>query len=303
MSPLTHAAAVDHIIQLADGRRLGYAVYGDRDGLPVLNCHGGLLCRMDISGAAQEASRLGLCLISPDRPGVGLSDRSPGHDTADWAEDVRELLDQLAIDRVAVVGWSLGGQYALAVAARLRERVTRTAVIAGCVPLDDPVAFSQLSQVDRRLAKLSRRAAPLARPLFATMGAVSRRRPSLQARLSAREACPADQAIFRSEANLLARVTAEGLHDTRGAVDEYRAMVAPWGFAPEEVAGPVDLWQGGLDTFVPAEWAVELKRRIPQATLHRLPDEGHLIALTHQAEVLSTLLEAPHEAEASGASG
>jgi pimeloyl-ACP methyl ester carboxylesterase len=290
VSPLSHSSAVEHVIQLGDGRRLGYAVYGDPDGRPVLNCHGGLLCRIDVAGAADDARRLGICLISPDRPGVGLSDRSPGHDTADWSEDVRELLDQLGIDQVAVMGWSLGGQYALAVAARLPERVSRTAVIAGCIPLDDPVAFSQLNRIDQRLATLSRRAAPAARSIFAMMGATARRSPTFQARLAARGVGLADRAVFNDEATLLARAMAEGLADTRGAVDEYRAMVAPWGYRPEAVTGPVDLWQGELDTLVPAGWATELKRRIPQAAVTRLPDEGHLIAFTHRAEVLTRLL-------------
>jgi hypothetical protein len=36
----------DHTLTLADGRTLGYAIYGDPAGLPVVNCHGGLVRRM-----------------------------------------------------------------------------------------------------------------------------------------------------------------------------------------------------------------------------------------------------------------
>ena len=279
------------MIRLSSGRRLGYAVYGDHDGVPMLNCHGGLVCRLDVELADAEARALGIAVISPDRPGVGLSDRSPGHNTADWADDVRELADQLELDRFAVMGWSLGGQYALAAAARLPDRVTRTAVIAGCIPLDDPVARSQLPKSDARLARLSQRAKPAAKAAFATMASTARHRPALLAKVSARDTCPADRDVIQAQADWFARSIAEALRDPAGEVDEYRAMIAPWGFCPEDVKGAVDLWQGDDDTMVPAPWAVELKRRIPQATLTRLAGEGHLIAVTHRREIMARLLE------------
>ncbi len=292
MTPISHAAAVDHVIRLSSGRRLGYAVYGDPEGTPVLNCHGGLLCRLDVE-LADRAPRAtsGLCIVSPDRPGIGLSDRAKGHSTVDWVADVTELVDQLGVERFAVMGWSLGGQYALAVAARLPERVTRTAVIAGCIPLDDPVAFSQLNAADHRLARLSCHAPPAARAAFATMARLARHRPQHFARLSGRDLCLTDQALLVGEAEWFARSVAEALHETSGEVDEYRAMVGPWGFVPEEVHGCVDLWQGDDDTLVPAAWAVELKRRIPQATLTTFPGEGHLIALSRRREIMTRLVE------------
>ncbi len=291
MPTISHAAAVDHVIRLSSGRRLGYAMYGDPDGVPVLSCHGGLVGRLDVELADGDARDLGACIISPDRPGVGLSDRAPGHNTVDWADDARQLIDQLGLDHVAVMGWSLGGQYALAVSARLAGRVSRTALIAGCVPLDDAVNRSQLPAADNRLARLSVRARPAARAVFATMATAARLRPTRFARLSSRDVCPADRAIFLAESDWFGRAVADALGDTRGEVDEYRAMVAPWGFAPEEVVGPVDLWQGDADTMVPPTWAVELKRRLPRATLTSLAGQGHLIAVTHRRDVLASLLE------------
>jgi pimeloyl-ACP methyl ester carboxylesterase len=134
--------------------------------VPVLNCHGGLVCRYDVEPCAVDFAEIGVRVISPDRPGVGGSDRQPGRSTGDWADDARELLDALAIDRVAVMGWSLGGQYAAAVAARLGDRVTKLAVIAGCPPLDDDEHFAQLNPLDRRLARLSHHMPPVARAAF-----------------------------------------------------------------------------------------------------------------------------------------
>ena len=125
MSGFHHDPAVDDELRLADGRRVTYSRFGDPDGTPVLNCHGGLMCRFDVEPCAAEFAALGAFVVSPDRPGVGGSDRKPGRSTVDWVDDARELLDALGIDRVAVMGWSMGGQYAAAVAARMPDRVRR----------------------------------------------------------------------------------------------------------------------------------------------------------------------------------
>ncbi len=157
-----HDRKTDRELRLADGRTMTWAEFGAPDGVPVLSCHGGLLCRFDVEPCAAEFAAAGLRVVSPDRPGVGGSDRKPGRSTRDWVDDARELLDALEIERCAVMGWSLGGRSAAAVAAGLGDRVTRAAIVAGCPPLDDHARFAQLNRLDRTLAKLSKRAAPVA---------------------------------------------------------------------------------------------------------------------------------------------
>jgi pimeloyl-ACP methyl ester carboxylesterase len=84
-----------------------------------------------VAAADAVAAEAGVRLISPDRPGVGLSDPQPGRTVLDCARDVAELLDQIGVDHFAVMGWSMGGQYAAAVGHALHQRVTRVAIIAG----------------------------------------------------------------------------------------------------------------------------------------------------------------------------
>src|ERR1700712_2237228 len=131
------ADEADHTVRLRDGRRLSYAQYGDLEGFPVLNAHGGLACRLDVASAAPAAQICGIRLISRDRPGVGRSDPQPDRTILDWTGDVTELLDRLAVDRFAVMGWSLGGEYAAGVGYALPGRGTRAAIIAGALPLTD----------------------------------------------------------------------------------------------------------------------------------------------------------------------
>lgn len=71
-------------------------------------------------------------LIVPDRPGCGLTSQFSyrGVDLRRHAVDfVRELLDQLGEQRVAIVGNSMGGYFALAFALSHPERVSRLALL------------------------------------------------------------------------------------------------------------------------------------------------------------------------------
>jgi pimeloyl-ACP methyl ester carboxylesterase len=290
MSPsFRHDEAVDHVLQLRDGRRMGYSTYGDPDGFPILNCHGGLMCRFDVEPCAGDFRALGVAVVSPDRPGVGLSDRSPGHSTVDWTDDARELLDALGVERCAVMGWSLGGQYAAAVAARLGDRVTAAAIIAGCPPLDDAATFEQLNQLDRRLARLSQRARPAARAAFKASAALGRRAPAWLGRFEAKHAAAADAAVMREHDEWLGRAIAEGGKSSEGMVDEYRAFAGPWGFRLDEIRVPLRVYQGTADTLVPSRWAEQIRDAVPGAQLTMYDGEGHMIALTHRADVVRDL--------------
>lgn len=249
------------------------------------------MSRNDVEPADAHARRLGVRIISPDRPGVGSSDRKPGHLLLDWVtDDVSELLDHLDVDRFTVMGWSEGGQYALAVAHALADRVDRAAVIAGCLPLDDPATFAELDTPDKRLAKLTEKHPAFARAYFRMSHAGATHLPARIVEYSTKGLPDAEAEAVCVAGDWMARCLAEGSADPHGATDEYVAFVAPWGFTPEEVTTSVSVFQGDVDGFVPLAWSEELARRLPNASLTVYPGEGHLIGLTRRAEVLTCLL-------------
>lgn len=276
-------------VRLRDGRSLCYAQYGVPDGFPVVNAHGGLACRLDVASADAAAKDRGVRLISPDRPGIGGSDPKPGRTILNWAGDVAELMDLLSVNRFAVMGWSMGGQYAAAVGRALVPRVSRVAIIAGALPLTEPGVFACLPAFDRVYTRLSQRAPWAARLCFRTMGLAARAVPASYGRLAAGELGAADGKVLRDEGfHAFARMSAEALRRPEGVVEDYRAWMRPWGFAPEDLAVPVEVWAGDQDQLVDPAWAHELARRIPGASLQLRPG-GHFLAHLYYGEIFESL--------------
>lgn len=277
------------VVELRDGRALCFAEYGAPDGFPVINAHGGLACRLDVAAADSAAREAGVRLISPDRPGIGGSDPKPGRTILDWADDIAELTALLGVETFSVMGWSMGGQYAAAVGHALAPRTRRVAIIAGVLPLTEPGVFAGLPAFDRYYTRWSQHSPMLARTCFGSMAVSARIAPSWYGRLAARQLGPADAEVLRAEGfSTFARMSAEALRHTEGVADDYRAWIQPWGFRPEDLAVPVDVWAGQQDQLINPHWLPELARRIPGANLLRRPG-GHFLAHLHFREILDRL--------------
>ncbi|MEJ2698283.1 MAG: alpha/beta hydrolase, partial [Desulfuromonadales bacterium] len=84
-------------VRLPDGRRLGYAEFGDPLGRPVLYFHGFPASRLEARLAHEAALRTGVRLVAADRPGSGLSDFLPERTLSDWPVDVTSLAESLGL--------------------------------------------------------------------------------------------------------------------------------------------------------------------------------------------------------------
>lgn len=283
---------IDRQVQLQDGRKLGYSEFGDPKGFPVINNHGGLVCRLDISPADEIAKELGVRIISPDRPGIGLSDPKVERTILDWTDDVRQLADQLRLRQFGVIGWSMGGQYALACAYQLTDRVTAAAIIASAVPLDRSSSFEALNKLDQRLTRLSQHEPKMAEAIFFSMGELAERAPQTWNMLMSRATVPIDAEVMsRLPSTGVAGFAAPALLHAKGMVEEYRTWIKPWGFTFEQIHCPVMVWQGDADELVPKQWAKEMVKRIPRAHLRMIVGEGHLLPYNHYKDILSELIQ------------
>lgn len=128
--------ALDQTIMLNDGRRLGFAEWGIRDGTPVFFFHGMPASRLNGHADLSVLEARRVRWIGIDRPGIGLSDFQTGRRLVDWPDDVVQLADALGFERFAVAGNSAGGPYAAACAYKIPDRLTHTGIVSGVAPFD-----------------------------------------------------------------------------------------------------------------------------------------------------------------------
>ena len=281
----------DSVIELRDGRKIAVAEWGERDGRPVLLFEGSPGSRL-FCPDLEVTHSTGIRLISPDRPGYGTSDPQPGRTILDWADDVRQLGDAFGIDRFPVVGWSSGGQFALACAFALGDRVTSVALIAADGPPDEvpgfrasyPPAVSALVDLIRtdpvaaRLALLERH-----RWYAEDPGSIIRDAPDGDDPDSINRRDPAVRAALDAMFLEGARQGAAGL------VDDLIAYHRPWGFSPADIQQPAAVWWGEEDPLTDRVHAEYLAGAIPRARLFIEPEEGHSLPIRHWARILGQL--------------
>ena len=98
----------DQVLRLADGRALGFRVWGDGGGRPLLFLHGTPGSRLKFALGHDAGRALGLAIVAPDRWGYGLSDAPPTPSVPAFAADMAALMDHLGHAQFAVGGISGG---------------------------------------------------------------------------------------------------------------------------------------------------------------------------------------------------
>ncbi len=276
-------------IPLSGGRKLAYAEYGLPDGIPVIYCHGNPGSRLDPGMLDPQLLRkYHIRLISPDRPGMGLSDFQAGRKISDWPSDVVALADALGLERFAVLGVSGGGPYAEVCAWKIPQRITEVAVVSGVGPFDAPGATQGMGQGKYYLgaARLHPR---LAEAFLGMMKAGMK-----NAKMSELPGMPAaDLAVLAkpSFSEAFQATAFESTHlGTHGTAWDASLAARPWDFQLEEIAMPVHLWQGEVDRNVPPAMARFVARSIPDCRAKFYPDEGHLSLLEHHFEEVLQVL-------------
>ncbi|MCA9771191.1 MAG: alpha/beta hydrolase [Myxococcales bacterium] len=277
---------------LPDGRRIGYALYGDPAGTPLLFFHGTPGSRLLARFLDKPARARGIRVVAPDRPGYGLSTRHPGATLLDGPIDVEALADALGIQRFALLGVSGGGPHALALAWKRPKRVTRLGLASSVGPVAEGAVWEGLSDGYRLNYRVHREASWLVR-LFATgADAALRTLPDgILERLLA-SGPRADRALWaRADLReILLEDMTEGLEQgPEATARELATLAQPWGFDPAEITVPTVLWHGERDFNVPTLHGRFLAERIPKCRSTFVPDVGHLWFLAHPEALLDAL--------------
>jgi len=280
---------------LADGRCIGYAEYGDLDGLPVIALHGTPGSRFMFALTDDAARARGLRLIAPERSGYGLSDFKHVDTLAETAGDVAAIADALGFDRFALVGVSGGGPHAVAVAALLKSRVLRLALIGPVGPIADCGEHIRMSHLHHLIFTRMAPSHHAAGAFFAGLRMLVDWAPGVAYHLLTQRVTETDREVLaRPEVRANLQVTMrEGLRTgVEGPLQDLRLYCGPWNLDLTEIDVPAVMWQGSDDTIVPADAAYRLAGALPNCRLEVIEGAGHYWIFAQFGRVLDTVLAA-----------
>ncbi len=121
---MTSTAATERSVTVT-GATISFLEAGQPDWPPVVLLHGGSSSAATWARLSAALTAAGRRVVAADLRGHGSSSRSADYPLAAFGDDIAELLDRLDLASAAVVGHSLGGYAAAAIAQRQPARVTR----------------------------------------------------------------------------------------------------------------------------------------------------------------------------------
>ena len=243
-----------------DARRIRHQVLGDGDQAVVMvHGFGGCLERWSANQAALAAG--GRRVAALDLPGHGDSSVDVGSGSLDaLAECVRGYLDATAIERVHLVGHSMGAAVCLALTDVVPDRVQSLTLVG-------PAGTGQKIDADfirRFIAARGRdEIASLMRLLFADLERIP-------------EALLQQAVAYKQRPGVVEALT---------RIASSRYVGTPSGRALRDVVGTVPtlvIW-GGADAIIPPPAPGELQR--DGVTLHVLPGRGHMVQIEAASDV------------------
>jgi pimeloyl-ACP methyl ester carboxylesterase len=133
-----------------DGRSIGWMMRGPAGGRVVGWFHGQPGSRRDVTlFSGDDLTRHGIRFLSIDRAGYGDTTRA-GLDRREVARDLLAVADALDVETFPVMAVSMGGVYALTLAAIAPDRIEKLGLVAPhALPYDSPQIVARLSESEQ----------------------------------------------------------------------------------------------------------------------------------------------------------
>jgi pimeloyl-ACP methyl ester carboxylesterase/DNA-binding CsgD family transcriptional regulator len=282
-----------HLFSLPDNRQIEYSDFAAKDGRVVLFYHDQAFGDVWFSDMVKDASKRGLRVIGPRRPGFGRTTRYPGK----WSEprkhaiEIVELLDHLDINQVTLLTLSSGLVHGLALAERIPQRI---AAITAAHPLLPVRSDADLEGTNgyNYLIPHTRLHFPHAIRFLCKAGFafVSASGPGAFGKAVMR-ASPWD-VEWISRADILP-VMEKGrrVHEHQGYIGNFGdiSYAADWSDLLVNCPVPVRLVIGENDRNVQWKSAEEWHDKIDHIELHVLPDSGYMVHHQQSTQILTWL--------------
>jgi pimeloyl-ACP methyl ester carboxylesterase len=284
-------------LTLENGGRIAFDTYGDPDGVPVLFCHGWPSSRSMAQLTDAAARKLGVRIISPDRPGIRDSSFSADRKLSDWPAIVRSLGQHLGIAKFRIFAISGGAPYAYVSAWKMPEAVRAIAIASGVPPIAELTDREGLWRLHRWMLALHDKNPELLRKLFRVARPVAcfrmslRFRPFLRLVLQKMDAeALRDREAFEScfESSRLAWQAS-----LEGVIADAEIYAKPWGIPFEKIRVPVRLWHGTKDRTFSYRLAEALAPQFHDCQLRIVDGAGHYsLAIRYAEDILRDLISA-----------
>jgi pimeloyl-ACP methyl ester carboxylesterase len=261
-------------IQVGD---LAVAISDAGNGPPVILLHGlGCGRRMWLYQilTLQERFRI----VAYDQRGHGLTDApavATGYSAAHLARDLIGVLDALKIERAAIVGFSLGGGPALALAASKPERVSRLVLADVGAGADDPVKIENMVRQWVKLIDQGKADELVCEMLRSELFKIYARRN------------------MRSRDHMAALIRTTPLHGLRFTLSEVlakRKSLFRLTDVLKAVKAPTLVLVGQHD-YVCSKASKLIAQTVPNASLKIIEDSGHMSPLEQPAAFTAALAE------------
>ncbi len=208
-------------------------------------------------------------VIVPDLVGHGESDKPSGdYSLGSHAGTLRDLLDHLGIDRVTLVGHSLGGGIAMQFFYLFPERVDRLVLVA---------SGGLGREVNPILRSATLPGAEQVLSVIASGWVLTRARAAGRAASRVGWKPGSDiTAIWQGFASLADRASRRAfLATTRAVIDPGGQSISAYDYLPDAVPVPTLLVWGSRDRMIPATHALTAQKSIPGCRVELFEKAGH----------------------------
>ena len=264
-------------------RCVGYRLYNRGASRRVIFQYGSPGTRWVSPLLVDAARSAGYELLVIDRPGYGTTSRRSGRRVVDVVDDVRTVLDARKWDRFAVWGGSGGAPHALAIAARLPDRVIACASVVGLAPYDAPgldwYAEMSTGNVEEFQAAAQGETAyrPIVERLAAdAMNSIKSGGIQVVGEYELPESDRQGLVARQQEDGYLERMEVTYRQGVDGWIDDCIALTRPWGFTLSSITTATSVWYGSADVLASRKHHQYLASAIPGARL-RVLNGGHLL--------------------------
>lgn len=276
--------------KLFNRRTISYEEYGDPKGKVFFYFHGWPASRLSGETLDRDARKLGIRIISPDRPGYGFSTDYNNRGLLDYPDDILKLKKSLAIGKFSVLGASGGAPYAIACAYKIPDHLELAVISSGLGPLKIMSADTNTPFIYRIFIKTYRLWRWTTYLWLYLSRYLSNNFPTLYMQIISFNKPDYDKKILRDPfvANKFIQKTKESFRQgINGPWKDFNIYMSDWGFSLRDVKKKVTIYHAQGDKNAPVWMGRFYQTMLPNNKYFEVSkDKGHFLLQNFSPQIL-----------------